>query len=146
MLQIRNHVTQFSKRKVFKSPFSTDNMDRGRKISGGKYHKQRKRRLFEIQNAERHVTIGTQKSKQLRVRSGLRKTILLKADTANIRVGNKIQPAKIINVESTPQNQFLARQNRLIKGAIIETSVGKAKITNRPSQEGNVNAILLETK
>jgi len=121
-------------------------MNRGRKISGGKYHKQRKRRLFEVQNAERHVTIGQQKRKQLRIRSGLRKTILLKADTVNVRVGNKIQPAKIINVEATPQNQFLARQNRLIKGAIIETSVGKAKITNRPSQEGNVNAILLEAK
>jgi len=141
-----SRATQLPKRKVFKLPFSTDNMDRGRKISGGKYHKQRKRRLFEVQNAERHVTIGQQKRKQLRMRSGLRKTILLKADTVNIRVGNKIQSAKITNVESTPQNQFLARQNRLIKGAIIETSVGKAKITNRPSQEGNVNAILLETK
>lgn len=135
-----------SMRKIFKSPSSTHNMNNGRKISGGKYHKQRKRRLFEIQNAERSVTLGTQKRKQMRVRGGAMKTILLKADTANIRVGTKVQTAKIVNVEATPQNQFLARQNRLMKGAIIETSVGKARITNRPSQEGQINAVLLETK
>ena len=44
----------------------------------------------------------------------------------------------------TPQNRFLARQNRLLKSAIIETPLGKARITNRPSQEGQVNAVLLE--
>jgi small subunit ribosomal protein S8e len=51
--------------------------------------------------------------------------------------------AKIINVVETPQNRFLSRQNRLMKGAVIETSLGKAKITNRPTQEGQVNAILI---
>ncbi len=119
-------------------------MNHGRKLTGGKYHKLRKRRLHEVHNAERPVTLGSQKRKQLRVRSGALKTILLKADTANVRVGKKIQQEKIINVEATPQNQFFARQNRLMKGAIIETSAGKARITNRPSQEGHVNAVLLE--
>jgi ribosomal protein S8E len=31
-----------------------------------------------------------------------------------------------------------------MKGAIITTSLGRAKITNRPTQEGHVNAILLK--
>lgn len=121
-------------------------MNQGRKLSGGKYHKQRKRRLFEVQSAERSVTLGPQKRKQLRIRGGITKTILLRADKVNVKVGKKVQPASIINVFSTPQNQFLARQNRLMKGAIIETSLGKAKITNRPSQEGQVNAILIDIK
>jgi len=132
--------------KIFKSPFSSQVMNQGRKITGGKYHSRRKRRLFEVKSSERPVTLGTQKRKQLRVHGGARKTILLKADTANILVGKKIEQAKITNVEFTPQNQFLARQNRLMKGAIIVTSLGKARITNRPSQEGQVNAILLDTK
>lgn len=119
-------------------------MNHGRKITGGKYHARRKRRLHEIQSAERSVVLGLQKRKQLRMRSGVQKTILLKADTANVRSSGKTQPVKIINVESTPQNPFLARQNRLMKGAVIETSLGKARITNRPSQEGQVNAVLLE--
>ena len=121
-------------------------MDRGRKITGGKYHKQRKYCLYERQGQERHVVIGQIKRKQLRTRSGATKTTLLMADQANVRIGKKIQQAHITNVESTPQNPFLSRQNRLMKGAIIETSLGKAKITNRPSQEGCVNAVLLETK
>ena len=51
---------------------------------------------------------------------------------------------EIKNVLETPQNTFFARQNRLMKGALIQTSLGKAKITNRPGQEGHINAILVE--
>jgi small subunit ribosomal protein S8e len=119
-------------------------MNQGRKITGGKYHARRKRRLHEIQSAERSVVLGPLKRKQLRIRSGIYTTILLRAETVNIRSGAKTQPAKIINVEATPQNPFLARQNRLMKGAIIETSLGKARITNRPSREGQVNAVLIK--
>ena len=116
----------------------------GRKISGGRYHKQRKSKKYELHNQERHVILGETKSKQLRVRSGTMKTILLKANTANVKVKGKIQPASITNVEATPANAFFARSNRLMKGAIIATSVGKARITNRPSQEGQINAVLIE--
>jgi small subunit ribosomal protein S8e len=120
-------------------------MNNGRKISGGKYHSLRKTRSFERYVQERAVVLGTTKRKVLRVRAGAKKAVLLKADEANILVKGKAQKAKIINVELTPQNPFLARQNRLIKGAIIATSLGKAKITNRPSQEGCINAILVES-
>jgi len=121
-------------------------MDYGIKVTGGKYHKLRKRKHYETQNQEREATIGSMKRKQLRGRGGIIKTIILKADKANVQTGKRIQVATIINVEKTPQNQFLSRQNRLMKGAIIETSLGKARITNRPSQEGCVNAVLTENK
>ena len=116
----------------------------GRKISGGKYHKRRKRKLYEKAYQEKEAYIGEPKRKTIRVRGGNTKSILLKTNTANISVKGKIQKADIKNVEETPQNRFLARQNRLLKGAIITTSLGKAKITNRPTQEGHVNAVLLE--
>jgi small subunit ribosomal protein S8e len=32
------------------------------------------------------------------------------------------------------------------KGCIVETELGKAKVTSRPSQHGIVNAILVEPK
>jgi len=121
-------------------------MRKGRKITGGKYHKQRKKKLYEKQNQERVVTLGETKRKQIRVRGGSIKTVLLKTSVANVLIGKKVQKAEIINVEETPQNTFLARQNRLLKGAIILTSLGKARITNRPSQEGYVNAVLIEEK
>ena len=90
------------------------------------------------------IELGETKRKQLRVKGGNTKTVLLKTNTVNILTKEKTQKAQIKNVLETPQNRFLARQNRLIKGAIIETSLGKAKITNRPSQEGHVNAVLIE--
>lgn len=121
-------------------------MNKGRKISGGKYHANRKKKLYEKAGQERHVFLGEEKRKSLRVKGGASKTVLLKSNVANVMIGGKVQKAKIINVEETPQNRFFARQNRLVKGAILETSLGKAKITNRPSQEGQVNAVLVAAK
>jgi small subunit ribosomal protein S8e len=119
-------------------------MNTGRKITGGKYHARRKKRLHERQNQERIVALGETKTKILRVRGGNLKTVLLKSNIANISIKGKVKQAEIKNVLETPQNKFFARQNRLVKGAIIETSLGKARITNRPTQEGLINAILLE--
>ena len=119
-------------------------MNAGRKITGGKYHARRKKRLHEWQGQERIVVLGETKRKQLKVRGGSIKTTLLKANIANVRVGNKTFKAEIKNVEETPQNKFFARTNRLVKSALIETSLGKARITNRPGQEGNINAILIK--
>lgn len=120
-------------------------MKTGRKISGGKYHKPRKRKLFEKKGQERKVFLGKEKRKALRIRGGHKKLILLSTDIANIIDKNKkSRKVKIKTVLETPSNKFLAKQNILTKGAIIETEAGKAKITNRPSQEGAVNAILIE--
>lgn len=119
-------------------------MNNGRKITGGKYHKQKKQRLYERSGQPRHATLGETKTKQIRMRAGRMKTIILKTDTINIMVNGKAKPAKIINVIETPQNKFFSRQNKLLKSAIVETSLGKAKITNRPNQEGQVNGILVK--
>ncbi len=119
-------------------------MNLGRKKSGGKYHHQKKRKLYEKRNQERVVSIGETKLKQIGIRGGKMKTLVLRTNKANILSKGKIQKANIKNVVETPQNRFWARDNRLTKGAIIETSLGKARITNRPSQEGMVNAILIE--
>lgn len=119
-------------------------MKTGRKISGGKYHARRKRKFYEKTNQEKIVALGKTKRKTIRVKGGNKKTILLMADIANVLVNGKLQKAEIKRVIETPQNKFLARQNRLIKSAIIETSLGKARITNRPSREGQVNAEILE--
>lgn len=119
-------------------------MKAGRKITGGKYHRQRKKKLFERDNQEKIVILGEIKRKISRVKGGNQKVFLLNSNIANIVVEGKAKKAQIINVEETPQNRFLARQNCLMKGAIIKTSLGTARITNRPSQEGMVNAVLIK--
>jgi len=120
-------------------------MGYGRKISGGKYHKFRKKKKYERPGLDRKVKLRTIKRKKLRMMGGKNKTILLSADYANVLdpVSKKAKKVKIKNVVETPSNRFLARQNILVKSAIIDTELGKAKITNRPSQEGSVQAELL---
>ena len=118
----------------------------GRKITGGKYKKQRKKKLYERDKQPRIVKLAEIKTKSLRTRGGHEKIVLLSTNIANVIVKKtgKAKKARIKNVLETPSNKFLARQNILIKGAIIETDAGKARITNRPSQEGNVQAVLIE--
>lgn len=117
----------------------------GRKISGGKYHANRKKRLHERDKQASIVKLGKEKRKSIRARGGYNKIILLSTDVANVfNKKGKCQKSKIKNVLETPSNKFLARQNILVKDAIIETELGKARITNRPSQEGSVNAELLD--
>lgn len=118
----------------------------GRKISGGRYKKQKKKKLYELGRQARIVKLGPVKRKKIRVMGGKTKIVLLSADEANVLTikTKKTKITKIKNVLETPSNKFLARQNILVKGAIIETEIGKAKITNRPSQEGSVQAVLIE--
>ena len=121
-------------------------MRSGRKITGGKYIKSRKKKSYEIKGQKRVVKIGEEKKKTKRTTGGNKKTFLLRANFINIKTSNGIKKVAIKNVIETPSNRFLARSNILTKGAIIETEIGKAKITNRPSQEGVVNGILIESK
>jgi small subunit ribosomal protein S8e len=121
-------------------------MKQGRKISGGKYKKQRKKKHYERTGKERQVKLKQTKRKAIRKRGGKERKVLLSANEVNIidKKTHKAKKAKIINVIETPANVFLARQNIIIKGAIIQTDLGKAKVTNRPSQEGSVQAVLIE--
>ncbi len=121
-------------------------MRKGRKYTGSKYHKSRKKKKYELGRQERVVKLGKGKKKKIRIRGGKFKTVLLSTDICNLvhKKTKKAEKVKIKNVLETPSNRFLARQNVLRKGAVIETEKGKAKITNRPGQEGNVQAELLD--
>jgi len=120
-------------------------MNKGKKISGGKYVKNRKKKSYEIQGQKRIVKLGGEKRKKKRVRGGKKKIFLLGAKFVNLsQKSGKNKKIEIKNVLETPSNRFLARQNILTKGTIVETELGKVRITNRPSQEGVVNGILIQ--
>jgi len=118
-------------------------MKAGRKISGGRYKRPKKKKLAGRQNQARIAKIGERKTKLLQGRGNTSKLVSFFNNIANVIVNKKSKKSEIKSVLETPSNTFLARQNILVKGAIIETELGKAKITNRPSQEGNVQAKLL---
>jgi small subunit ribosomal protein S8e len=120
-------------------------LKKGKKITGGKYIKRRKKKKYELVGQKRIVKLGEEKRKTKRVRGGNEKILLLKTDIVNVQTKDKTcKKVKITNVLETPSNRFLARQNILTKGTIVETELGKVKITNRPTQEGALNGILAE--
>ena len=49
----------------------------------------------------------------------------------------------IVNVVENPANPHLVRRNIITKGCVVETKLGKAKVTSRPGQEGSVNGVLI---
>ena len=121
-------------------------MGYGRKVTGGKYHKFRKKKKHALSGVERKVKLREMKQKVKRGLGGSQRSVLLSSDVINVMDDKtkKAHKVKIKNVLETPSNRFLARQNILVKGAVIETEIGKAKITNRPSQEGSVEGVLVE--
>ncbi|MEM3074427.1 MAG: 30S ribosomal protein S8e [Candidatus Pacearchaeota archaeon] len=118
----------------------------GRKITGGKYKKSRKKKKYELIRQARVVKIGNVKRKTLKLMGGNKKKVMLSSNEINLidKKTKKASKVRILNVIETPSNRFLARQNILTKGAIVETEKGKARITNRPSQEGSVQGVLIE--
>jgi len=121
-------------------------MRKGKKTSGGKYVANRKKKSYEIAGQRRVIKLGEDKRKILRTRGKTKKVVLFSAKSVNIlnKKDKKTKRSEIKNVLETPSNRFLARQNIITKGTILETADGKVKVTNRPTQEGIVNGILIE--
>jgi small subunit ribosomal protein S8e len=121
-------------------------MKLGRKISGGKYIKRMKKKKYSLSGQKKNVKLAQdEKRKTKRVSGGRKKTYLLKGKFINIQEkGKKSKKVEIKNVLETPSNKFLARQNILTKGTIVQTELGKVRITNRPTQEGMINGVLVE--
>jgi|TARA_Y100000310_G_scaffold12797_1_gene13184 small subunit ribosomal protein S8e len=119
-------------------------MKKGKKTSGGKYIKSRKKKSYERTGQKMVLKLGEEKRKIKKSRGKKEKILLLVVKYVNVKTKDKIKKVEIKNVFETPSNRFLARQNVVTKGTIVDTELGKVKITNRPSQEGNVNGILIE--
>jgi len=118
---------------------------KGRKISGGKYIKQRKKKRNEVGGQKKVVKLSdSEKRKTARVRGGFLKTFFLRAKFVNVQTKGKAKKVEIKNVVSTPSNRFLARQNVITKGTIVDTELGNVRITSRPTQSGSVNGVLVE--
>lgn len=123
-------------------------MNKGKQITGGKYIKNRKKKKYELPGQEKIVKVSEtekERRKTKRVSGGNKKTYLLQAKFINVTLKDKkIKRTSVKKVIETPSNRFLARQNIITKGTILETDLGKVKVTNRPTQEGTLNGILVE--
>lgn len=116
-----------------------------RSKTGRRIRYARNKRRFEIGRELHLATIGTMKRRLLRTKGNNRKTRTLTADIAYVvdPTTNKTTKTEITTVVENAANIHYVRRNIMNKGAIINTKIGKARITSRPGQSGVINAILL---
>ena len=116
-----------------------------RKVSGGMKQLHRKKRLYDRGSRPTLTKLGETNIRQDRVRSSAVKQRILRINVANVYdpKEKKFKKAVIKTVAETPSNRHYARANIMTKGSIIETELGKARITSRPGQEGRINATLI---
>lgn len=115
-----------------------------RKYTGGLYHKDRKKKLYELGNVPIFVKLGPTKLKKLRVRGGNTKVRLINSEYVNVSLPDgKCNKEKILKIKANPANRNYVIRNFITKGTIVETSLGDAIITSRPGQEGTLNAKLI---
>ena len=119
-----------------------------RKITGGLYKHFRKKRKFEIGREPAMTKIGEEKIKVIKTKGGGSKAKVLVSKQANVfnPETKKHEKAEIKSVVECVANRHFVRRNIIVKGAIIETTLGKARVTSRPGQHGTVNAVLISTK
>ncbi len=118
-----------------------------RKPTGGRINKSRKKRRSDKGFEFLETKIGERKAKMKRCKGGLIKVRLITADTINVTDSKgKASKTKILNVVENPANPNYVRRNIMTKGAIVKTELGAVRITSRPSQDGVVNGVLVQTK
>ena len=116
-----------------------------RKSSGGRIRLHRKKRPFEIGRERQFTILSEPKSTIIRTRGADRKIRLLGSDIVNVvdPKTRKSKKVKILTVLENGANPFYVRRNIINKGAIVDTELGKARVTSRPGQHGSINAILI---
>jgi len=116
-----------------------------RKVSGGLYRPSRGKRKTELAGFSAMTRLGAESRIRVRrVPGGHKKRSLISGNQMNVADKNgKTVKTEILNVVENPANPNLVRRNILTKGAIVETKLGKARITSRPGQEGQVSGVLL---
>ncbi len=117
-----------------------------RSITGRMLRKYRKKRKFEMGREYLPVHVGETKRKIIRTRGGNIKVRLLSTNTAYVvdKESGEIKKAEILGVIENSANPHYVRRNIITKGAIIETNLGKVKVTSRPGQDGVVQGVLIK--
>ena len=110
--------------------------------SGGKVRRACIRRLYEIGGPFTATKVGEKDRRVVkRARGGNGKVKLKRAAYVNVLLEDGMRKARIKNVTETPSNRNYARQKIIVKGAILDTEVGKVRVTNRVGQDGVVNGV-----
>lgn len=116
-----------------------------RKQTGARYKDYRKKRQNELGREPSFTKLGKKRVQVIRTMGANRKLRVLGADTANLFDPNTktFKQVKIKTITDNPANRHFIRRNIMTKGSVIDTELGKARITSRPGQDGVINAVLI---
>ena len=116
-----------------------------RKVSGGRYHYFRGKKKSELAGYPANTKLSAKASiVSRRVLGGHHKKGILASNSISVAdKKGKVTKTEIVNVVGNTANPNLVRRNIITKGAVVETKLGKVKVTSRPGQEGSLSGILV---
>ncbi|MEZ3143369.1 30S ribosomal protein S8e [Halobaculum sp. MBLA0143] len=117
---------------------------RKRKRTGGRRVPSSDKQANQRGREPAETTVDEERIQTVDTRGNGQKVRALSTDTAQVAVDGDTETAEIENVVENPANVNYVRRNIVTKGAVIETSAGRARVTSRPGQSGQVNAVLTE--
>ncbi len=116
-----------------------------RKRTGGRRRPVAKKRKRDLGSEPTETRIDDERRlKVVDARGANRKVRAIATDVASVAVGDEVVSADLEDVVENPSNPNYVRRNIVTKGAVVETSEGRARVTSRPGQDGQVNAVLVE--
>ncbi|WP_123619317.1 30S ribosomal protein S8e [Halorubrum sp. CSM-61] len=115
-----------------------------RKRTGGRLKHASNKKRHQLGREPAETTLGETRVQYIDSRGTEKKVRALATNVAQVADGDEVSEAEIENVVDNPSNVNYARRNIITKGAVIETSAGRARVTSRPGQTGQVNAVLLD--
>ncbi|MGA7075744.1 MAG: 30S ribosomal protein S8e [Halobacteriota archaeon] len=116
-----------------------------RSSTGGRIKHSAGKKKHEMGRESTLTQLGETRKKHVSGFGGNSKIRLYKGSHVNVTdvLTGKTSIADIETVELNAANRNYVRRNIITKGAIVQTTVGKAKVTNRPGQDGSINAVLV---
>jgi len=119
-----------------------------KKPTGGRRKPYRGKRKYEVGSFPTETVLGEHETKVSRRKGGNIKVRLVSTNWANVSdpETGETRKVEVIRVVRNPANVDYNRRGVMTKGCIIETSLGAAKVTSRPGQDGVLNAVLIDKK
>ena len=115
-----------------------------RKRTGGRLKHAANKKRHQLGREPAETTVGETRLQYIDSRGTEKKVRALSTNVAQVADDGDISEAEIENVVDNPANVNYVRRNIITKGAIIETAAGRARVTSRPGQTGQVNAVLID--
>ncbi|MFC4408651.1 30S ribosomal protein S8e [Haloarchaeobius iranensis] len=115
-----------------------------RKRTGGRLRPIRNRKKHQLGRLPTETQVGEPRFKTVGTRGNNEKTRALATNVANVNKGGETVEATIEDVVENDANPNYVRRNIITKGALIETDAGTARVTSRPGQTGQVNAVAVD--